>query len=501
MTNETMTKKTPSTSTKQHQPFEYEFGGPIGAFLTTLLLPPLTLLLTHAASTGKLTSLLDTDFLLHHLSSAVGSSISGGSSSFSSSRLVPCLIATLAWFLFQVLLQKVLPCELVQGAPLPRNDNDTSAGVGGGGKGDCKRITYRINGHLGFWVTLLLLGFGWPYWKFIDEASSAAAAAAGGDGWWTLQFGCAPLHLLYDYYTELATASIIWCTLLSIYLYARTHTHRSSTETTTTSPLLLAKGGQSGNHIYDFFIGRELNPTWGPNHTGFEWKEFCELRPGLILWVVLNLAFLSVQHSNLGYVSSSMLLVNAFQFFYVWDALYQERAILTTMDITTDGFGFMLVFGDMVWVPFTYSLQARYLVDHDPGMGWVGITVILLVNMVGYGIFRGANSQKDAFRRDPSHPSVSHLKYHPTERGTRLLISGWWGLARKVNYTGDWIMGLSWCLVCGFGSVVPYYYAVYFAILLVHRSERDEHMCREKYGADWGRYKELVPYRFIPGVL
>ena len=27
---------------------------------------------------------------------------------------------------------------------------------------------------------------------------------------------------------------------------------------------------------------------------------------------------------------------------YVWDALYNEKAILTTMDVTTDGFGFML---------------------------------------------------------------------------------------------------------------------------------------------------------------
>ena len=46
------------------------------------------------------------------------------------------------------------------------------------------------------------------------------------------------------------------------------------------------------------------------------------------------------------------------------DALWAEKAILTTMDITTDGFGFMLAFGDLAWVPFTYSLQARYLVEH-----------------------------------------------------------------------------------------------------------------------------------------
>ena len=38
----------------------------------------------------------------------------------------------------------------------------------------------------------------------------------------------------------------------------------------------LAEGGDSGNHIYDFYIGRELNPRL----LNFDWKYFCELRPG-----------------------------------------------------------------------------------------------------------------------------------------------------------------------------------------------------------------------------
>ena len=59
-----------------------------------------------------------------------------------------------------------------------------------------------------------------------------------------------------------------------------------------------------------------------------------------------------------------MALVCGFHGLYVADALWHEPAILTTMDITTDGLGFMLAFGDLAWVPFTYSLQARYLVDH-----------------------------------------------------------------------------------------------------------------------------------------
>jgi steroid 5-alpha reductase family enzyme len=66
---------------------------------------------------------------------------------------------------------------------------------------------------------------------------------------------------------------------------------------------------------------------------------------------------------------------------------------------------------------------------------------ILALKALGYLVFRGANSQKDLFRREPSHPRVASLRTMPTERGTRLIISGWWGIARHINYTGDWLMG------------------------------------------------------------
>lgn len=46
------------------------------------------------------------------------------------------------------------------------------------------------------------------------------------------------------------------------------------------------------------------------------------------------------------------------------DALWNEQAILSTMDITSDGFGYMLAFGDLAWVPFGFSTAARYLVDY-----------------------------------------------------------------------------------------------------------------------------------------
>jgi hypothetical protein len=61
-----------------------------------------------------------------------------------------------------------------------------------------------------------------------------------------------------------------------------------------------------------------------------------------------------------------MLMINAFQLLYVADALWFEPSILTTMDITSEGFGFMLAFGDLVWVPFTYCTQAKYISEHNP---------------------------------------------------------------------------------------------------------------------------------------
>lgn len=254
-----------------------------------------------------------------------------------------------------------------------------------------------------------------------------------------------------------------------------------------------------GDTRYKFynFIGRELNPR-SKLFPAFDWKEFCELYPGLIGWVVVDLAMAYKQFQNLGHVTNSMALVCLFHAIYVGDALFHEKSILTTMDITHDGFGFMLAFGDLAWVPFTYTLQARYLVDYPVSLSTLQLVAIAFTNVFGYVAFRGANSQKDQFRRDFKSKHVKHLKYINTKRGTRLIVSGWWGIARHINYTADWLMGLSWCLVCGTQHIVPYFYAIYFASLLIHRDIRDGANCAKKYGDDWKKYCKIVKYRLIP---
>ncbi|KAF3491669.1 c-14 sterol reductase [Arthroderma uncinatum] len=270
-------------------------------------------------------------------------------------------------------------------------------------------------------------------------------------------------------------------------------------------------------------------PFVSENSRTLDIKAFCEMRPGLLGWVIMNLSNIAHQYKVNGTITSSIILITAFQAWYVFDALYMEPAILTTIDIILDGFGFMLSFGDLVWVPFIYSLQTRYLAMYPLQLSPVNVALILGAQGVGYSIFRGANNQKNRFRTDPNDPRIRHIQYIETRSGSRLMTSGWWGMARHVNYLGDWIMAWTYCLPTGmagfvmmetlntvtgmtekravqtpetrgWGMAITYFYVVYFGVLLVHRERRDEDKCKRKYGEDWAKYTAKVKSRIIPGI-
>ncbi|XP_061041339.1 delta(14)-sterol reductase LBR isoform X3 [Eubalaena glacialis] len=343
--------------------------------------------------------------------------------------------AYLLWFFLQALLYLLPIGKVVEGTPLT----------------DGRRLKYRLNGFYAFILT---------------------SALVGASFFWDVE-----LYYVYSHFLQCAFAATVFSVVLSVYLYARA----------LKAPWDELSPASSGNAVYDFFIGRELNPRIGT----FDLKYFCELRPGLIGWVVINLVMLlaEMKLQNRTVPSLAMILVNSFQLLYVVDALWNEEALLTTMDIIHDGFGFMLAFGDLVWVPFIYSFQAFYLVSHPNELSWPMASLIIALKLCGFVIFRCANSQKNAFRKNPTDPKLARKN---------LLVSGWWGFVRHPNYLGDLIMALAWSLPCGFNHILPYFYVIYFTILLVHREARDEHHCRKKYGLAWEKYCQRVPYRIFP---
>lgn len=104
-------------------------------------------------------------------------------------------------------------------------------------------------------------------------------------------------------YIQLLTSNIIVSFALAIYTYVRSFTVRAHNR----EKRELAAGGHTGSIIYDFFIGRELNPRVTIPYFGeVDIKCFMELRPGMLGWIMLDLAFMAKQYKSYGYVSDSM---------------------------------------------------------------------------------------------------------------------------------------------------------------------------------------------------
>ena len=72
-------------------------------------------------------------------------------------------------------------------------------------------------------------------------------------------------------------------------------------------------------------MGHELNPRIG----NFDFKFFCEMRPGLIGWVMINLVFLVKDYQMDKQLDYALVAVVMFQALYVADALWFEVNHLT----------------------------------------------------------------------------------------------------------------------------------------------------------------------------
>lgn len=165
-----------------------------------------------------------------------------------------------------------------------------------------------------------------------------------------------------------------------------------------------------------------------------ELKIFNELRPGIILWAHIDISMACKQSTLRGDLTNSMILTLFFHFLYISDAVYNEvrgktqstftpssflqPAVLTVMDATTDGFGYMLSIGDLLWVPFTYTVGARYLAFEHYVLGPAGTVLVLLVNATGYWIFRSANGEKNDFRNGHNPKSARFLSPSPPSAST-----------------------------------------------------------------------------------
>ncbi|KAF2090121.1 ERG4/ERG24 ergosterol biosynthesis protein [Saccharata proteae CBS 121410] len=263
----------------------------------------------------------------------------------------------------------------------------------------------------------------------------------------------------------------------------------------------------SGSALYDFLMGIEFNPRFGKD---WDWKLFHNGRPGIIGWTLIDLSYTAWQYQMHGYVSNSIIVVDILHALYVVDFFINESWYLRTIDICHDHFGFYLAWGSAAWLPTMYTLQVQYLARNPVNLTPLAAILALCMGVGGYTLFRSVNYQKDLVRRTKGDCAIwgkkariMRCQFMTTDgrkHETLLLLSGWWGISRHCNYVGDLLLSYAMCSTCGLSNLLPWTYAIFMTIILVHRCFRDEQRCSAKYGDQWDQYCRLVRWRLVPGV-
>jgi hypothetical protein len=268
-----------------------------------------------------------------------------------------------------------------------------------------------------------------------------------------------------------------------------------------TSILVLPAKPSGKSLLADLYLGRLPNPQWlGGRIDAKMWLY-------LVGATMLGLNIYSfAMHHRMAFPDDPSpgvaLYVGLFSFF-LCEYLFFERVHLYTYDFFAENVGFKLGWGCLVFYPYFYGVglwsTAALPNPHTP------VPLLILAAAIffsGWSLARGANMQKYVFKRDPDAKFLGLITPQVVTDGARkLLVSGFWGVSRHINYLGEILMATGLALALGYPSHIgPWLYPLFYVALLLPRQIDDDKRCAEKYGPLWAEYVKRVPYRIVPGV-
>lgn len=246
----------------------------------------------------------------------------------------------------------------------------------------------------------------------------------------------------------------------------------------------------------ELYLGRIEQPRWLDGRVDL--KMFLYLFGAVML--ELNLLSFGAHHFLLypDDPSPGVMLYLALFSFFVVEYLAFERVHLYTYDFVAERVGFKLGWGCLCFYPWFYAV-GLWTTAELPDPRWPGwaYALIAALFLAGWTFARGANLQKYWFKRDPSRKAFGVIA--PEALDGRVLVSGFWGLSRHINYLGELLMASALTLSLGHPGVLgPWLYPLYYVALLLPRQIDDDRRCAEKYGPLWNVYRERVRWRIVP---
>jgi len=142
---------------------------------------------------------------------------------------------------------------------------------------------------------------------------------------------------------------------------------------------------------------------------------------------------------------------------------------------------------------------------------------IFVISLAGVSLNYMADRERDVFRAtngtalvwgkkpkfiEAEYTIVDRKTGKETQKKSLLLASGFWGIARHLQYLFELTAAWSWCLLANplVNGCIPLFYAAFLTYLLVDRASRDSTKCHLKYGKYYDEYCRLVPWKIVPGI-
>ncbi len=261
---------------------------------------------------------------------------------------------------------------------------------------------------------------------------------------------------------------------------------------------------QSRGPLSNLFFGMEFNPSHRILGVPVDVKMYLYLAGAVNLEIIV----LSLLFDVFSAAPIAASVVSGCLTWFCLEYMFFEHVHLYTYDLFAERIGFKLVWGCFVFYPYFYAIP-MIAVSTAAASGAADVTpsiaaLSLALFAVGWICTRGANLQKFQFKVDPKRNrflGCMDQRAVPGSRG-RLLCSGFWGLARHLNYLGETLQALGVALPgAAMGAWWAFLYPVYYALLFVGRERDDEWICKAKYGEVlWKKYTDLVPWRIVPGI-